>query len=141
MSGIATIHADLRAAFRTKLLSIVGIPADIEFEGTPFSPGIGIPFARESMRAIYSQPRAIGLGGTIQHRVTGNIGLFYPAGKGTLEIETAAGLILAAFAPGTSLVYGGAKGGILQAERAPLLQETDYIGCAITITIQAYTAN
>lgn len=141
MTGIATLHADLRAAFRQRLASVAGLPSQIAWEGRTFSPVIGQPFMRESFRPIYSQPRAVGVGGTIQHRITGNLTLFYPAGKGTVEIEQAAGLILAAFAPGTSLVYGGATCVVMQAERAPLLQETDYVGCPVTITLQAYTAN
>lgn len=141
MTGIATIHANLRAAFRQKLGTVSGLPAQIAWEGRPFTPTIGQAFMRESFRPIYSQPRAIGVGGTIQHRMTGNLTLFYPAGKGTVEIEQAAGAILAAFAPGTSLTYGGASCVVLQAERAPLLQEADYIGCPVTITLQAYTAN
>ena len=141
MSGIATIHADLRAAFRAKMTDTAGLPTLIAWEGRVFSPGIGVPFMRESFRPIYSEPRAVGKGGTIQHRMTGNINLFYPASKGTVDIEQAAGLLLAAFAPGTSLVYGGSSGVVLKAERAPLMQEPDFIGCPITITIQAYTAN
>ena len=141
MTGVATIHSDMRAAFRTKRQDIVGLPNLVAWEGRPFPSGVTIPYIRESFRPLSSLVRALGRGGTIQHRMTANLSIFYPAGKGTLEIDTAAGLLLAGFAPGTALTYGGAAGTVMQAERAPLLQETDWLSCPVTITILAYTAN
>lgn len=141
MTGVATIHSDMRAAFRAKLQSIEGLPSEIVWEGRPGTPNVSTPFIRESFRALSSQVRALGQGGTIAHRMTGNLSIFYPSGKGTLDVERAAGLLLQGFAPGTALIYGDAKGIVMQAERAPLLQETDYLSCPVTITIIAYTAN
>ena len=85
--------------------------------------------------------RAVGRGGTIQHRMTGNLSVFWPAGRGVLDVERSAGLLLAAFAPGTTLAYDTSTGVVLQAERAPLVQEPDWVSCPVTITINAYTAN
>lgn len=141
MTGVATIHSDMRAAFRAKLQSIAGLPSAVAWEGRPFDGRLTAPYIRESFRPLASTVRALGQGGTIQHRMTGNLSVFYPAGKGTLEVETAAGLLLEGFAPGTALVYGVAKGVVMQAERAPLVQETDWLSCPVTITIIAYTAN
>lgn len=141
MTGVATIHSDMRAAFREQLLAIPGIPTEVAWEGRPYDPKVGTPFIRESFRALASSVRALGRGGTIAHRMTGNLSIFFPAGRGTLGVETAAGLLLKGFAPGTALVYGGASGVVMQAERAPLVQETDWISCPVTITIVAYTAN
>lgn len=141
MTGVATIHSDMRAAFREQLLSIPGIPTAVAWEGRPFDPKTSEPFIRESFRALASQVRALGTGGTIAHRMTGNLSVFFPAGRGTVGVEAAAGLLLQGFAPGTALVYGDAKGIVMQAERAPLMQEPDWISCPVTITIVAYTAN
>ncbi|CAB4122354.1 Protein of unknown function DUF4128 [uncultured Caudovirales phage] len=139
MTGIATVHSDLRSAFRARLQAINGLPSGRAWEGRSYAPQIGTPFIRESFRPISSTVRAVGIGGLIAHKMTGNLNLFFPAGKGTADVEQAAGLILAAFAPGTSLVYGPSSGVILQAERSPILQEPDWISVPLTITVYAYT--
>lgn len=139
MTGIATIHPDLRAACRAKLLAVAGLPTQIAWEGEGVDAGFTGPYIREAFRPIFSARRALGAGGTIEHRCTFNLTLFYPAGRGTLDVEAAAGLILAAFEPGTSLVYGTAKGLVLQAERRGLVQEPDYLNCPIIITLVAHT--
>lgn len=141
MSGVATIHTDLRAACRALLLSVAGIPSDIAWEGENKSAGFAGPFIREAFRPIFSDKRAIGPSGTVLHRCTFNLNLFFPAGKGTIEIETAAGLILEAFRPGTSLVYGGSSGMIQKAERMGLGQSPDFLDCPIIVTLTAHTAN
>lgn len=141
MTGVSTIHSDMRAAFRARLQQVAGLPTAFAWEGRTFTPQIGTPFIRESFRPITSTVRALGRGGTIAHRMTGNLSIFYPAGKGTVDVERAAGLILDAFSPATSLVYGTSSGTILQAERAALLQEPDWVSCPVVITVLAYSAN
>lgn len=141
MSRAATIHADMRAAFRAALRAVGDMPAQIAWEGRPFAPTVGQPFIRETLRPLTSTPRALGKGGTIAHLMTGNLVLFFPAGKGTGAIDEAAGLILQAFAPGTSLAYGDAAGTVAQAERYALNHEADWVSCPITITITAHTVN
>ena len=142
--SVETVHADLRAAIRQRLISMTGIPdADhIAWEGWAYKPVVGQPFMREALRPLGSKVRALGRGGTIAHKVTSNLTLVYPAGKGTLEIEAAAGRLLAGFAPGgPSLVYGSTAGSIQEAERLALLQEPDWLTLPVVITITAYTAN
>lgn len=141
MTGVLTLHTDLRAACRAKLLTVAGIPTDIAWEGESKDAGFGGPFVREAFRPIFSDKRAIGPTGTIQHRCALNLNLFYPAGQGTLAIEAAAGALLDAFRPGTSLAYGASSGMVQKAERMGLGQAPDYLDCPIIITITAYTAN
>jgi hypothetical protein len=135
------IHKDLRAAWRAHLLTVTGLPSAWAWEARAFTPVIGTPWTREAFRPITSKPRALGTGGTIAHRCTGNLSLFFPSGNGTTAIDDAAGQILAAFKPGTPLVYGIAKGTVLEAERAGLITEPDWVSCPVIITITAYSVN
>ncbi len=134
----ASVHSDMRAAFRQHLTGVAGLPV-MAWEGRKFDPVVGTPFARESFRAISSVVRAIGAGGNIAHRMVGVVSLFYPIGVGTAAIEAMAGTLLTRFKPGTSLAYGPNTGLVLQAERAPLLQEPDWLGCPVSITLVSYT--
>ena len=136
-----TVHADIRAAVRTSLIALSGIPTAFAWEGEDYQPTVGTPFLQENIRPIYSQVRALGRGGTIEHRVAASLNLFYPARKGTLAIEAAAAALMAGFQPGNSLVYGDTRATILQAERAALLQEPDWLTCPVTVTISAHTSN
>lgn len=140
MSGVAaTIHADLRAAFRTKLTAMEDLP-DVAWEGREFADQIGVPYIRESFRRIYSRVSAIGYASTIEHRMVANMTLFFPAKKGTLDIDTLAGRLFSAFLPGQSLVYGASSGTIMNTEQSALLQEPNWISCTVSVTITAFTA-
>lgn len=138
--SLATIHTNMRAAFRSWLQGVPSLPT-VAWEGRLFTPTPGTPYVRESFRPISSEVRAIGPSGTIAHRMTGNLVLAYPIAKGTAEIEAMAGSILTRFKPGTSLTYGSESGIVMQAERAPLYQEPDWLSCPVTISLVAYTAN
>lgn len=141
MSGIAaTIHADMRAALREKLLTLPDLP-EISWEGREYADQVGIPFIREQFRPIYSRVSAVGYGSTIEHRMTGNFTLFYPAKKGTTALDAMAGAIFTLFLPGQSLVYGGSAGTIMNTERNGAVQEPKWLSCTVTVTITAYTAN
>lgn len=141
MSGTAaTIHADMRAAFREKLLTLSDLP-EIAWEGREYLDKAGTPFIREQFRPVYSRIAAIGYGSTIEHRMTGNLTLFYPAKKGTLPLDTKAGELFTLFLPGQSLVYGGSAGVITNTERNAVLQEPKWLSCTVTVTITAFTAS
>lgn len=141
MSGIAaTIHADMRAAFRQKLLSLPALP-EVAWEGRDYLDRAGVPFIREQFRPIYSRIAAIGYGSTIEHKMSGNLTLFYPAKKGTLELDAMAGQLFTLFLPGQSLVYGDSAGTISNTERSAGLQEPKWLSCTVTVTITAFTAN
>ena len=141
MSGsAATIHADMRAAFREKLTALADLP-DIAWEGREFADHAGFPFIREQLRPVFSRVAAVGYGSTIEHRMVGNLTLFFPTKKGTLEIDQMAGSLFIAFLPGQSLVYGSSSGTIMNTERSPLLQEPNWLSCTVSVTITAFTAN
>jgi hypothetical protein len=141
MAGIATLHSDIRAAFRAKLQTVSGLPSTIEWEGKEANPSVDQPYMRETVTPIFSDPRALGRGGTIQHRILCRAKLFFPSDNGTLAIETAAGKLLEAFPPGSSLVYGATSGMVFKTETSGLITETAFISLTVTITVTAYSAN
>lgn len=133
-----TVHADLRAAFREALLEIKGLPEQ-HWEARRYQPTKGRAYVSEQFRPISSVARATGIGGTIAHTCTGNFTLHYPADDGTLSIDVMAAKIMDKFSPGSSLAHGASTAVVTQAERAPLVQEPDWINCAVIITVVAYT--
>jgi Bacteriophage related domain of unknown function len=138
---IATLHTDMRSAWRQTLQGITGLTVEWAWEGRPYFPRDGVAFVRESFRAINSEPRAVGRGGTIAHDMTGNLVLCFPAGRGTLDVETAAGLILSAMPPGTPLVYGQNSGVVTKASRSPVAVTPQWVEVPVTVNVLAYTAN
>lgn len=134
-----TVHTDLRAAFREALLTITGLPEQ-HWEGRRYQPTKGKAYVSEQFRPISSVARATGIGGTIAHTCTGNFTLHYPADEGTLGVDVMAAKIMDKFSPGSSLAYGETTAVVMQAERAPLVQEPDWINCAVIITVVAYTS-
>ena len=110
------------------------------WEGRRYQPTKGRAYVSEQFRPISSVPRATGIGGTIAHTCTGNFTLHFPADDGTLGIDVMAAKIMDKFSPGSSLAYGDSTAVVLQAERAPLVQEPDWINCAVIITVVAYTS-
>lgn len=119
---------------------VAGLPSGRAWEGREFNQQIGQPWLRESFRPLVSAPRALGAGGTIEHRMTGNLSFFYPAKRGTLAVERMAGAVMDLLAPGTSLAYGQNAGVVQQCERAPLVQEPDWISAPVIVSITAYTS-
>lgn len=140
MSGVAaTIHADMRAALREKLLTLSDLP-EVAWEGREFNDQLGTPFIREQFRPVSSRVSAIGYGSTIEHRMVGNFTLFFPAKKGTIAIDDLAGRIFTLLLPGQSLVHGGSAGTIQNTERNALMQEPNWLSCTVSVTIMAFTA-
>lgn len=136
-----TVHQDVRAAIRQILTGLSGIPSEFAWEGEKFTPTTGTAFLQEQLRPISSKGRGIGNGGLIEHIMTSNLVLFYPTGKGTLAIENAAAALMSSFARSTNLTYGTTSCRVMDAERAPLVQEPDWISCPVIVTINAFTAD
>lgn len=137
---VATFHANLRAAIRQKINTQPGLPAPA-WEGRAYQPFKGTPYFSESVRAISSVVRALGLGGTIAHTITANFTFHYPAGKGTTAIEGMVGNVMALFRPGTTLSYNGDSAVVQQAERTAVSQEPDWINVTVIITAVGHTVN
>lgn len=140
MSGAAQIRANMRAALRQALLAVSAVPP-VAWEGKKYTPVAGQHYVRETLRVVSYQQRALGRGGTIRHDFTANFTLVYPSGKGTADIEAMEGALIEAFAPGTSLVYGGQSGLITRAEPYGGLQtNNDWIQTTVVVSFTAYTA-
>ncbi len=135
-----TIHSDVRAAVRQRLLTLNGLPAQA-WEGRPYTPVKGTPYISESVRPISSVVRALGVGGTIAHTINAAFQLHYPPGVGTSAIDAMAGSLLQHFRPGTGLSYGTSTAVVQQAERTALQQEPDWINCTVIITLVGHTVN
>lgn len=135
-----TVDRTLTTASATSARITAGLPQGRAWEGREFQPVLGQPWIRESFRPLVSRPRSLGAGGTIEHQMTANLSLFYPTRKGTLPVERLAGAMMDAFAPGTSLAYGQNAGIIQQCERAPLIEEADWISAPVIISLTAYTS-
>lgn len=141
MSGIETLHSDLRAAWRAALLATPGLPSEWAWEGRAFESTVGVPFARESVRPILSRPAALGAGGTITHRFVCSVTLIYPAAAGLTAPEAAAGRVLGAFRPGRALTYGASSAVIVEASRAGAITEPAWLSVAVSVTLTAHTIN
>lgn len=137
--SIATLHPDVRAAFRARLQALPGLVTDRAWEGRPFTPTKGTPWLRETMRPISSQVRGVGRGGIVEHRLVGAVTLFWPAGEPLVDMEAQAGAILESFEPGVRLSHGSNVATIVQGERSPIVQEPDWQSCTVTITLRAHT--
>lgn len=134
----ATFFKDLRSALRERLTALPGLPA-VAWEGKFYVPVKGTPYLSESVRPISSTVTGTGRSGVRSHRVTFNLMLHYPAGAGTVAIETMAGLLMQHFKPGTAVSYQTASAVIQQAEVRALLQEPDWINCPVIITMTGHT--
>lgn len=141
MSEVATVHPDIRAAFRQALLGIPGLPTVWAWEGERFTPENGTAWIRERMRPLSSERRGLGQGGQTAHHVVCEATPFFPSGKGTLAVEQAAGLVMARFLEGTPLLYGQTKARVMQIERAPAVHEPDWVSVPVKATLLAFTAS
>ena len=141
MSGITTVEADIRSAFREALLSIPTLPAARKWEGKPYQPILGTPFIAESVRPVTSRVRALGRGGNIEHRFLCIVNLHFPDGRGTADIDALAGLIRQRLAPASPLAYNGTAAHILRTETGPLIEAPDWLTKPVITTVSVYTTN
>lgn len=142
--GLATVHANLRAAFRTRLLTLSDVDFSanrVAWEGKKFFPTDGVPYFAESFRAVASRRIAFtgGVGGTIAHNIQASVTLFFPDDAGTIAIERAAGAVMALFRPGVALSYGGDAATIADVTRSAIYDDGSRIACAVNVSIPAYT--
>lgn len=119
---------------------VAALPALRHWEGEVFSPTQGRPFVDESLLVPYSAPRAIGPAGVVYHAITFALNFVYPAGKGTLAVESMAAAALAHFARGTVFTYGSNRGRVEKVERRSLIQEPDWLRCPVQVAVAAYTS-
>lgn len=110
-------------------------PSERAWEGRKYAPTSGVPFIEEGLAPITSRPA--GIGGVQYHRLALNLVLVYPAGRGARAIERAAGAILKAFKPGTSISYGAAAGMVMQAEGRDAFEDGEWqrLPCVVTVDV------
>lgn len=147
--GLATIDASLRAACRTKFITLVD--ADfatdrIAWEGDDdFEPSAANAYFAESFRAgpkrYMSVGNANGTGGSVLHPFDLTITLFFPKGKGTIALERCAGAVMALFRPGTVLTNSGEGAIVNNVTRSAVYQDGNRIACAVTASMNAFTQN
>lgn len=116
------------------------LPQGRKWEGVTYQPQVGVPYIDESVRPIADVTRSIG-GQTVQHVISLDARLNYPAGYGTLAVERMAGKILGLFKPGTPLVYGQNKGVVERVERKALIESPEWVACPVSLTATAYSTS
>lgn len=140
ISTVETLHEDLKSGWRTKLLAIQGIPDQWSWEGKHYSPVTGRAYIRESFRPVITRRRGVGTAGIEEHRINGGLDLVFPSGKGTGDVDAAAGKILKALPVGGSIAHGDHAAGIITSERGGAVIAPDWITVPITITFLAHTS-
>lgn len=102
-----------RAALRAQLLAVSGVSAAaVAWENRDFTPTTGTAWIRETVLPVSEVTVATG---TIERRAILQLDLFHPVEAGTVDAETLAEAIKAAFAPGSS------PGGTVTVDRAESL--------------------
>ena len=129
------IETAARIALRTRLSTVPELPA-LAIEGRPFDPVQGTPWVREKLVQISESPAA---NGVISHRMSWQLGLFYPNGLGTRPVAKMRSAVIDAFAPGLKLEYGNFGFVIMEAARQPIVEEPDWMQAPVAIVVQAWT--
>lgn len=123
---------------------VVALPQGRAWEGFDFLPTDGKPYVSESFRAVQSSGLTLGNyngPGTVRHTIEAGATFFYPKNKGTLAIERMAGAMMALFRRGSTLLRDGDGVTIADASRGPLYDDGARFGCAVTVSLPAYTQN
>lgn len=139
MSQVETVHLDARAALRTKLKALVGLP-EVAYEGVVHKLTVGTPYISERCIANGDTPRAIG---TEEHLFLYTLACHYPIDKavGTRAVEGVAGKLFAHFEVGSSVSYGPNDFTIMKRRRSDV--QTDAKGHTVVVTVEvlAYTVS
>lgn len=134
-----TLFPDARAALRTHLKLVSGLPAAAyrAWEGFAFTPTRGKAFVTDRLASVHSTPRAIG---AIEHGMTYTVTLVFPANEGTGAIEALAGAVVDQFKVGTKLTYGSHTVLCEKAERrGGIIQEPDWLRLTVEVRLWACT--
>lgn len=140
---LADIYGNVHSALKQQLKTVSGIPADalwatenVDFEKP--SPTAGTPWLRETFDP---QPNVQASLGNVSRKIrqpgVWTLQLFVPKNSGKQYVEGLAGRIVAAFAPGGTLSYGGQLVDIRSAFATRGLPEPDWYAQLVTITWRA----
>ena len=142
--SLETLVPNLRAAFRTRLLTLTGLPTSRAWEGETFEPTDGQAYVAEAMQVASQRRMSYGantVGDIHQHALIAAATFFYPNGKGTSAIEAIAGKCQKLFISGTSLTHGGDRATVINVSRSGLYKDGNRIACAVSVELQAFTQN
>lgn len=118
---------------------ISGAVPEPAWQGETYAPTLGKPYVNEAFRAVGSEPSADG--GYTRWTLLATWTLFYPAGKGTIGIESMAGRLLEQFRPSTPMVFGQSRGKVAAVDPGPLVQEPEWLIMPLTARVTAWTDN
>lgn len=143
--GIATVHEDLLAACRAivkPILTASGMPTDKQaWQGITYVPQVNKAYIVDSLRPIASPVVSGGSQRMQRHTCTYNVEVRFPAGEGTIHASAFAGKLLQAFKPGLPLVYGPTKGWVEFPARRPSIEDAEWVGIPVVITLAADTTD
>lgn len=130
-----SLYTSIRSALQTRAVATSGFPgaAQRAYEGRPFTPTKGTPYAALTLLPAFDRPMDINADET-RHDGNFQIGLFHPATAGeTATLEALADAVRAQFAPPIDLESGGVVVRVIAAERGPILHDGDWMQLPVTI--------
>ena len=134
------LYVNIRGALQNQLESVSGIPT-IFYESMPNTPVKGTPYVQCALVPTQADPQNIGRNPTIYHAGTFEIGLAYPSGKGTNDIETMADLIKASFKVSSNIALNSVSVNIAKSERGLVVDDTDWIRVNVSVSWYVYSTD
>lgn len=138
-----SLYADVRAALRTTLLTVAGIPPVEQraWEGRDFTPTAGTAWMRDTLLPAGADRLSVGPYARVRHIAIYQVDLFVPALRGT-EGDGPADAIIAAFWPGLLLSYNGQTVLVRSASRGPAITtDAAWRQLPMSITVEMDTTN
>jgi hypothetical protein len=132
-------YADVRAALRTKLLTVAGLPEDRAWEAREYKPQADRPYVRETLipggasRQTISNPARVLTTALYQVDV-----MLVDDGTGTTG-DAIADAIVNAFWPGLELSYNGQRVLIRTAHRGPTQDNPPHRQLPVTVFLEMRT--
>ncbi len=109
------------------------------WEGESYEPDPGTPYISETFGLLDSTVSP--MGGIIKHKLALILTLFFPAHRGTLGLDRLSGRLQQRLKPGTTIRYGSNAGLVEKCQPKPLLKGPEWIQCALTASVTAWTLN
>lgn len=128
--------------FTTQSLTDLTVTASLPpfaWEGESYEPEPGTPYISETLGLLDSAVSP--MGGIIKHKLALVLTLFYPAHRGTLGLDRLSGRLQQRLKPGTTIRYGANAGLVEKCQPKPLLKGPEWIQCALTASVTAWTLN
>jgi hypothetical protein len=135
--------AKIRAAFRTRLLTLSGLPL-VAWQNRTFTPPNNAVWMKESllpMTSLLTSFGGIGVDGLLQETGIYQVTVYVPVGTETKVVEDWASLLATTFKPGVVVVYDGLIARCESAQIAPPVQETSWFGVPVSIRYRLFRSN